>query len=93
MGKNSRKGPKRVLDFKGKSPSGYKQSHSQPELTEGWKKAYELGIAGQLCDRIVKEREIPDRLVDALVAAFDHDETLVTRDIRRSELRKQHKAA
>lgn len=31
-------------------------------LIIAWRQAIELGIAGQLCDRIVAERDVPDRL-------------------------------
>lgn len=35
-------------------------------LVVGWKKAYEVGIAGKFCDRIVKERDVPPKLKVAL---------------------------
>jgi len=58
----------------------------QPELARAWKSAVERGIAGELCDRIVQVREVPDTLVTALCAAFAQDETLITHMKHRAEI-------
>lgn len=45
--------------------------YPHPRLVNGWKAAYERGIAGDLCDRIVRERDVPIRLQMRLLAAMD----------------------
>lgn len=46
----------------------------QPELTAGWVKAVELGVAGEFADRIIKERELPDKLCKLLTKLITDDD-------------------
>lgn len=56
----------------------------QPKKTAAWKRALELGVAGDLCDELVRrhhaETGIPPALADALVRPLsDRDRRLLER--------------
>ena len=68
----------------------YSGKEPQPELVVAWQKAIEMGIAGDLCDRIVKNREIPNRLANTLVRAFAVDEDYYEFQNRGKKARKEY---
>lgn len=48
----------------------WRRSHGkkpQPRLTAIWKRAYEKGLADDLCNEIIWARPLPDSLVQALI--------------------------
>jgi hypothetical protein len=44
-----------------------------PEKVTAWREADARGLAGALCDRIVSERPLPERLLADLARAFELD--------------------